>query len=93
MSSSLELIKIVSERLKADGYDGLYNDLCQCDCNLQEELMPCENPFVDCVAGWILPPDLWEKEGVESANEIVIRGIQPVGKNDDQIDLKLGGEE
>ena len=42
--------KIVADWLKAHGYDGLLSETGACACRLAD-LMPCEEPGVDCLAG------------------------------------------
>lgn len=47
-----ELGEIVKDWLKKHGYSGLYND--DCGCSLAE-LMPCDEPHPDCIAGYLIP--------------------------------------
>jgi hypothetical protein len=42
------LREMVLEYLKGHNYDGLYNDDCAC---LVEDLMPCNEPCLDCKPG------------------------------------------
>ncbi len=44
--------EIVSEYLKANGYDGLYTDDCGCWLT---DLFPCGENFEDCKPGYEVP--------------------------------------
>ncbi len=47
------VIAIIEDRLKADGYDGLYNPL-ECSC-LIGDLAPCGEIQPGCTAGYKAP--------------------------------------
>lgn len=51
----------VRKALDSEGYDGLYNNDCDCLC-VRGDLMPCGEPSPDCVAGVLGPPnsDEWD---------------------------------
>jgi len=49
----MEILEIVREYLKENGYDGLYQP-GECAC-LIEDLMPCGQPTSDCEAGYKVP--------------------------------------
>ena len=44
------LRKIVSDWLRANGYEGLWNQDAECGCEL-DDLMPCDEPGTECTAG------------------------------------------
>jgi hypothetical protein len=45
---------IVTEYLKANGYDGLYSEAGECCCSLGDELFPCAL-VQNCTAGYRVP--------------------------------------
>jgi len=45
---------IITEYLKTNGYDGLFNDECACGL---DDLMPCDGGYGDCVPGYEAPSD------------------------------------
>ena len=45
--------EIVAEYLKANGYDGLYED-GECSCQIGD-IAPCDESFGDCKAGYKVP--------------------------------------
>lgn len=47
--------EIVTEYLKKNGYDGLYNP-GECGCTI-DDLMCCDDPADDCYAGYLAPCD------------------------------------
>ncbi|HPA81139.1 MAG TPA: hypothetical protein PLS95_10035 [Thermoanaerobaculales bacterium] len=51
MTALLNVLEIVTERLTADGYDGLYNPDTGCACEVGH-LAPCGEISGDCIAGW-----------------------------------------
>lgn len=56
MNETPNLEGLVSDWLKKNGYDGLYNTCGECAC-LSSDLAPCENPNFDrCKAGYIQDP-------------------------------------
>lgn len=46
----MNIKRIVEERLRKDGYDGLYCDGCGCRV---DDLMPCGEPVMECRPGHI----------------------------------------
>lgn len=68
----MTLRQIVEQGLRAGGFDGL----CRADCGCRlDDLMPCNEPGIDCVAGhirygtfdgvdqgWIIAADVGQKE-------------------------------
>lgn len=50
----LTVREIVEQRLKQDGYDGLWNSLGECSCQL-DDLWPIECLSEDCIAGHYVP--------------------------------------
>lgn len=51
---SMNVQNIVFDWLASRGYDGLFNADIQCACRL-EDLMPCDEPGIDCTAGYLVP--------------------------------------
>ena len=47
---TMTLIEIVTQYLRANGYDGLYHSDGECACEVGD-LWPCDNPNGDCKAG------------------------------------------
>ena len=43
--------EVVQQYLRAQGYDGLYNDDVGCAC-LPDDLAPCESDCLDCKPGY-----------------------------------------
>lgn len=39
--------EIIAQYLKANGFDGLYSELCECGCDVND-LMPCDGPCDLC---------------------------------------------
>jgi len=68
--------ELVAASLRAQGYDGLFNPGDECACILND-LMPCDEPSINCVAGFRGPPrdddfdfGVYEsREEAEKANE------------------------
>lgn len=52
--AKLTLRDIVEQRLKQDGFDGLYDPDGECSCELGD-LWPCECWSTDCLAGHYRP--------------------------------------
>lgn len=46
----MNILIIVKEYLKNNGFDGLYQP-AECSCQLSD-LMPCDNAYTDCVPGY-----------------------------------------
>lgn len=42
--------QMLTERLQADGYSGLYNTWAECGCGI-DDLAPCDGIQLECVAG------------------------------------------
>lgn len=61
------VLSIITERLKADGFDALFNEDNECACTINDGLAPCEAflPF-DCEAGYMIPDD---EDGFRVARE------------------------
>lgn len=61
--------EIITEYLKENGYDGLYDDHCCCEL---DDLMPCGEPelFIDCKAGYKRKPTQEEMDamGLDDTN-------------------------
>ena len=49
----MNLKEITGQWLKDNGYDGLYCDECSCEL---ADLMPCDDPYVNCAAGYKIRP-------------------------------------
>lgn len=48
---------IIEKYLEDNGYDGLYNEVSKCGCEL-ETLIPCGEDFSGCKPGYkVVPPD------------------------------------
>ena len=45
------LKEIAREYLEISGYDGLWNDMAECGCEL-DDLMPCDEPSPNCEPGY-----------------------------------------
>ena len=54
MTDPKTLPEIVTEWLEATGFDGLTNGGCSCRVG---DLMPCNQPWKDCVAGYLVKDD------------------------------------
>ena len=67
--------EIVSNWLKANGYDGLLNCSGECGC-LVDDLMNCEEPSEDCEAGHRIGPDDldWPAWATDEGHEWLIVG-------------------
>jgi hypothetical protein len=52
MASNLK--QMMASALKKHGYHGLYNEDLECGCTLLD-FMPCGDPGMDCIAGWVMP--------------------------------------
>lgn len=48
----MNIAKIVEAWLVQNGYEGLYNDECGCEVG---DLMPCDEPNINCEAGYKVP--------------------------------------
>lgn len=48
----MTIIDIVSEYLKENGYDGIYNSDGECACCLEDGLRPCGEDFSECKPGY-----------------------------------------
>ena len=51
MKDQATVKEIVREYLVAHGFDGLYSEVGQCGCSL-DDLMMCEEPGIDCRPGY-----------------------------------------
>ena len=49
--SKHNVLEIVTEYLKANGYDGLYNEYAECACDLSH-LCPCGESMYECIPGY-----------------------------------------
>ena len=47
----MDLIEIVLDYLKKNGFDGLFNTESECGCQI-DELMPCGEPGIECTPGY-----------------------------------------
>lgn len=50
----MTILEIVSIHLTENGFDGLYNALCDCACKLGD-LAPCQGFQDDCTPGYLIP--------------------------------------
>ena len=48
--SELTVKKIVEERLRAEGFSGLYQIFGECGCEI-DDLMPCDGDSSNCIPG------------------------------------------
>lgn len=65
MTALLNVLEIVTERLTADGYDGLYNPDTGCACEVGH-LAPCGEISGDCIASHRRTPEI---SGVRSTSD------------------------
>lgn len=73
---SLDVIEMVRERLKSDGYDGLVADGGECAC-LVDDLAPCSDMKADCSAGHRGPCDPADCAADGNCDFHIIRGRKP----------------
>lgn len=60
MDEKMTVKEIVIEHLKANGYDGLFNEWDKCACKL-DDFIPCPaEKVIDCEAGYLKPCDCGE---------------------------------
>ena len=67
--------EIITEWLKQNKYDGLYNpDDCGCEIS---DLMPCDIPHVDCSPGYkVVCPEGHEYDFIITANKEDSAGVE-----------------
>ncbi len=55
---NIEVKQIIEERLRQDGFDGLFHQFLDCGCSIENGLAPCDGIHPECEAGYIV----WEEE-------------------------------
>jgi hypothetical protein len=55
MTAKYRVLEIVHQFLTDKGYDGLFNEACDCACRLSD-LAPCSDVCWDCQPGYLITP-------------------------------------
>ncbi len=57
----MTILEIVETHLTQNGFDGLYNALCDCACK-SGAIAPCQGIQSDCTPGYLYYPDPKESD-------------------------------